>query len=163
MCPDRNITMPRLSPRQASQFATGFALVSAIFLITVLAALAAFIAYFSSTQQASSEADLLGARAFQAARGGMEWGSYQSIIGLSCPGAGAPTNLNFAGSSLAAFTVTVTCDRKNFTEGGNAITIDHITANACNQPVAGPGTCPNAAATGSAYVERQLSATVGAP
>jgi MSHA biogenesis protein MshP len=158
MCPDA----PIMKRRDGAARAPGFALVSAIFLITVLAALAAFIAYFSSTQQASSEADLMGARAYQAARSGVEWGAYQSLISSSCPGAATPTNLAFAGSTLAAFTVTVTCVRNTYFEGGVSVTIDRITANACTQP-SGGGTCPNAAATASTYYERDLTVSTGTP
>lgn len=137
----------------------GFALVTAIFLIVMLAALAAAIAYFSSIQQAGSEQDLLGGRAYHAARAGIEWASYRSLRNNSCPG--APLNLVLPGS-LSSFTVTVTCVRSTFTEGANTINIDRITANACNQPDAG-GHCPNAAPGAADYVERELAASIGSP
>jgi MSHA biogenesis protein MshP len=139
----------------------GFALVTAIFLIVMLAALAAAIAYFSSIQQAGSELDLLGARAYHAAKTGIEWGSFRSLRNDSCPGAGAPTNLAMPAGSLATFTVTVTCVRGTFIEGASSVKIDRITANACNQPAGVQ--CPNAAPTIPDYVERSLSATVGPP
>jgi len=139
--------------------ARGFALVTAIFLVVVLAALAAAIAYFSSIQEAGSEQDLLGARAYHAARAGIEWASYRSLRNNSCPG--GPLNIVLPGS-LASFTVSVTCVRSSFTEGASTVNIDRITVNACNQADAG-GHCPNAAPSATDYVERELTASIGAP
>jgi Tfp pilus assembly protein PilX len=55
----------------------GFAIVSAIFILVVLAALGAFIVNVSTNQQIGSTLDLQGVRAYQAARAGIEWGIYQ--------------------------------------------------------------------------------------
>ena len=66
-----------MSRRRYVHRSRGFALVSAIFLLVVLAALGAFIAVVSTTQQIGSALDLQGAKAYQAARAGIEWGSYQ--------------------------------------------------------------------------------------
>jgi MSHA biogenesis protein MshP len=57
----------------------GFLLVTAIFLLVVLASLGAFILTISGTQQTSSALDVQGARAYQAARAGIDWASYQLI------------------------------------------------------------------------------------
>jgi Tfp pilus assembly protein PilX len=59
---------------------SGFLLVTAIFLLVVLAALGAFILTISGTQQTSSALDVQGSRAYQAARAGIEWASYQLLI-----------------------------------------------------------------------------------
>jgi len=59
---------------------SGFLLVTAIFLLVVLAALGAFILTISGTQQTSSALDVQGARAYQAARAGIDWASYQLLI-----------------------------------------------------------------------------------
>jgi Tfp pilus assembly protein PilX len=64
----------------------GFLLVTAIFLLVILAALGAFILTISGTQQTSSALDVQGSRAYQAARAGIDWASYQLLIN-----AGAPT------------------------------------------------------------------------
>jgi MSHA biogenesis protein MshP len=58
----------------------GFLLVTAIFLLVILAALGAFILTISGTQQTSSALDVQGTRAYQAARAGIEWASYQVLI-----------------------------------------------------------------------------------
>jgi MSHA biogenesis protein MshP len=60
-------------------YAPGFALPSAIFLLVVLAGLAAFMLSVFTTSQSAQTLDLNGARAFQAARAGLEWGAYQVL------------------------------------------------------------------------------------
>jgi MSHA biogenesis protein MshP len=128
----------------------GFALPSAIFLLVILAALGAFVLTVSSSQQTGAALDIQGARAYQAARAGVEWGLYQSLRGGSC---GAAT-LNFGGTSLADFSTSVTCSSSSASELSSTVTTDQVTATSCNQPP-----CPNAS-PGANYVERQLSVTV---
>lgn len=133
--------------------ATGFALVAAIFLLTVLAALGAFIVSISTSQQMGSALDVQGERAYQAARSGIEWGVYQvTRNGASCnPSTTTSFGLPTTATTLAAFTVTVQCSAYPDAYGGP--TVYGIIATACNQPVA--GACPNPA-PGSTYIERQL-------
>src|SRR2546427_11913497 len=103
---------------------TGFSIIAAIFLLVVLALLAAFIASVTGMQQSSGQLDVLGVRAYQSARAGMEWGAWQVLdpgntlngAGPStCPAAGMPTcplspqNLPARAGSLSGFPVTVTC------------------------------------------------------
>jgi MSHA biogenesis protein MshP len=144
----------------------GFSLVAAIFLLVVLSLLGALIASVTGMSQASSQVDLLGVRAYHAARAGMEWGAHQVLdpnnteaaCGIkSCTT--SPTNLNSLGGSLSGLTVTVTCSvAANTTEVNRNIRVFQITATACNQPAA-DGTCP-ATSPAHGYVSRQLQATV---
>ena len=158
MCPERQ---------------SGFSVVAAIFLLVVLAILAVIIASVTGLQQASSQLDILGARAYQGARAGMEWGAYQvldpnnSLNAANCTsGAGgapvmsacpvSPTNLNGLPGSLAPFTVTVSCAMTaDTTEGNRNVRTFTITSTACNQ--AGP--CPAVPASAE-YVDRQIQATL---
>ena len=55
---------------------TGFALLTAIFILVVLAGLGAAIMTVSSNQQISSAIDVQGARAYLAARAGVDWALY---------------------------------------------------------------------------------------
>ncbi len=130
----------------------GFAIVSAIFIIVVLAALGGFIATVSTTQHAGSALDLNGARAFQAARAGSEWGVARAINASSCV---ASSNIG----TVNGVSVTVLC--ATLANGGAVEaglgSIYSITAIACTQPVA--GTCPGNAGVPS-YVERRLTALV---
>lgn len=137
----------------------GFSLVSAIFLLVVLSALGAFMVSFSGVQHTSAARDILGARAYQAARSGIEWGAYQVLTPAypaACP---AITNLTGLAGTLAPFTVTVQCTRSLVTEGDTLdnVAVYLLTVDACNQPD-GAGACPNAN-PGETYVARQLQAT----
>lgn len=136
----------------------GVTIVTAIFLVTVLAMLGAFVVSVAGFQQKSSQLDIQGARAYQAARAGIEWGAYQVLQGANVPPAGCfgATNLTFAGTSLSGFTTTVSCARTTHTELLTTVTMDQIMAVACNAPP-----CPNAAPAIADYIERQISTTVG--
>lgn len=57
----------------------GFSLVTAIFLLVVIAGLGVFAVTLSTTQHQSQAMDVLGKRAYQAARAGIEWGAFQII------------------------------------------------------------------------------------
>jgi MSHA biogenesis protein MshP len=153
----------------------GNAVVVAVFLLVVLAALGAFIVTISSSQQIGSAYDAQGARAYQAAHYGSEWGAYQLLKGAcsggdycaNCRGAtyAAPISQNLSGfaGSLSDFTVTVYCGSggASYSEGGSTLWVYQITANACNQPSG--GACPNTNATAVSsigYIERRVSLTV---
>ena len=148
--------------------AAGFSLVAAIFLLTILAALGAFIVTVSTTQGLGSALDVQGARAYQAARAGIEWGVYQvqstPAYNFGHANDPLPTDPNLRSCStasasfafptaptLAAFTVTVVCTAHPDASGGP--TVYDIHATACSQPAA--GACPNAAPAAN-YVERQM-------
>ena len=140
------------TPRHYPSRKGGFAIVSAIFLLVVLTALGAFMVTFSTAQHATSTQDVLGTRAAQAARAGIEWGSYQVLTPVAAPAPAVCTinPLTLAGN-LAGFTVIVACTTSGpFVENGNSITIYNITS------TASMGT-----AGSSTYVERQFQATVG--
>jgi MSHA biogenesis protein MshP len=134
----------------------GFALVSGVFLITILFLLAAYLVSTRVHQDSTAMLDTLGHRAFAAARSGIEWGAYQSLRNGSCA---ASTSLTFA-HPLHAYTATVTCTRSAHDEGGATILVDTLVANACNQPVS--GACPNLAPAAN-YAERQITLTVAVP
>src|SRR5665647_2630023 len=108
----------------ASRFARGFSLVSAIFLLVVIAALGTFAVTLSTTQQQSAALDVQGARAFQAARAGIEWGAHQVLRNGSCP---ASQLLAAMPNTLANFNVTVNCASAATTEAGTAVTIYQLT------------------------------------
>lgn len=132
----------------------GFSIVTAIFLIVILAGLGAFAVSMFRVQQTSAAFDELGSRGYQAAQAGIEWGAWQVLRnGGACA---ATTNLALPGA-LQAFTVTVACTSTAHTEAGIPVTIYQLMATACNQPAA--GACPNPA-PGADYVERQVQAAV---
>lgn len=57
----------------------GVSAITAIFLLLLFAGLAALMANMISTSHATSAADVLSARAYQAARAGVEWGLYKVL------------------------------------------------------------------------------------
>lgn len=57
----------------------GFTIVQAVFVLVVLGMLGAYMVTMSTVQQATATQALLQARAYQAARAGLEWGIAQII------------------------------------------------------------------------------------
>jgi MSHA biogenesis protein MshP len=127
--------------------ASGFGLVAAMFLIIVVALVIAAMARLSTAQHGTSSLAIQQARAYQAARAGLEWGITQAFNARVCA-AGSPT---LAGSKLSDFAVVVNCTSSGYiNELGTAITIFRFTATAQN---GAPGARPD-------YAYRQLTAVV---
>lgn len=139
----------------ATKYQSGFSIVVAIFLLVVIAGLGVFMLSIYSSQQSTSTQDIQGTRAYQGARAGVEWGTYQilSIENNSVPLApyacvgtmGTPT---FAGA-LQNFTVTVACSVTTTTEGSNTIRVYQITSTASFGVAPSPD-----------FVERQIVARI---
>lgn len=126
----------------------GFAAISAIFLIVVIAALGAFMLTFSNTQQLTSAQDIQGSRAYWAARSGLEWGVGSVVASdpVTCPIA-TPAKLQ-----IENFNVELRCTMRTYTEATKSVKIFEFTA------VATPG---GAGAVGShGYIERSVSASI---
>lgn len=109
----------------------GVGIVMAVFLLVVLGALGLMIVMFTNAQSASSGLDVLGARAYQAARSGVEYGLYRYNINSEC----TTTNLAPAAATMTSLTVTVTC-----TVTSTSPKLVTIVATACNLPSG--GSCP---------------------
>ncbi len=105
-----------------NRFQNGFLLPAAIFILVILAALGAYALNITSIQQATSTQDVQGARAYQAARAGVEWAAYQVLSPgtttlANCPA--SPTSL-----TIDNFTVVVSCTRSaDYFEQGSDHTI----------------------------------------
>lgn len=137
----------------------GVGLVTAIFLLVVIAALAVAMVTVFTTQQTSSALDIGGARAYQAARAGLEWGIFKQARQGTCDAASS-----FAmdgATSLRGFTVTVRCVKADgpATDSGDEDALDRwkVTATACNAPNT-DGLCPNPVNTPD-YVQRVMEVT----
>ncbi len=102
----------------------GFSIVTAIFLIVILAALGTYMLRISAVQSESVSLSIQTARVYQAAQSGLEWGLHQAIQNNSCvPG---PTVF-----TLQAFTVSVTCQPTNHPiQGGNFYRVYQIASTA---------------------------------
>ncbi len=145
------------------RYQKGLGAIAAIMVLVILAALAAGIVSFGSTQHSTAALDVLSARAWQAARAGNEWGLYRALSSTTpadswktCSAASASLDL----SADSGFFVTVSCDSWLYNEGetipGTAKTVRvfRITSIAC--PVATGCTGTNNA-SGTFYVERVRS------
>lgn len=148
----------------------GVAMVTAIFLLVVVAGLAVAIVSMTTTQQDTSTKDLQGQWAYQAARAGIEWALYTGLqSGLTPPQpstslvCGATPNVALPAGTLSSFTVTleIICDNPRVGGiaggGANDPTAYHvlIRSTACNQPL--NGSCLNTT-KGPDYVQRQITA-----
>ena len=141
----------------------GFSLVSAIFLLVVIAALGTFAVTLSTTQHQSAAMDVMGSRAYQAARAGIEWAAYHvasNASGYEWTGCTATTPAaTFAvgdlGGTLSPFAVTVNCSHMAVSEVGasptDTIWIYDVSAVAVTG--GSPGD-PN-------YIERVISVKMG--
>lgn len=134
----------------------GFLIIAAVFLLVVLAGLVAYLTTVSTTSQAASAADFGSARAYQAARAGIEWGAYQVLrdsggaFTTTCNGGTATSTL-----TLGDFTAAVTCTAgASLNEGASTVRAYRIVSNGCNQPA-----CPTVT-TSATYVERELAISI---
>ncbi len=128
----------------------GFTIVQAIFVLVVLGMLGAYMVTMSSVQQATTTQALMQARAYQAARAGLEWGIAKASGGEAddtfvVDGTGCEVKVEIE--------VIKTSDPDNyFKEGIDKFNIYHITANAA-YPNIGAITNPD-------YVSRTLEVTI---
>lgn len=136
---------------------TGFSIVSAIFLLVVLSFLGIAMVSFSTSQHQGEAMDVMGSRAYQAARAGVDWIAHYVVNSASNAAAAVPqctaTNLGTGtlGGTLAPFSVTVNCSAAAHTEDGATVWIYDVSAVA-----------KTAGAPGDAgYVERVVSVKMG--
>lgn len=120
-------------------------LVSAIFLIVVLASLAAVATRLGTIQSQTVSAGLLASQAFHAARSGIAWGAHRALNGGWC---GSQTfSLTEAGAN--GFAVAVSCSQSTHLEAGATINVYTIIALAESGAYGGPD-----------YVSRRIEAKV---
>ena len=131
--------------------ARGFALILALFLIVSLAAIGAYLLSVSNVQVAAGIMDEQGARAYQAARAGLDWGAYRVLRNATCPA--GPTTIAFP-ANLSGFYAEVTCTQTvPENEGGTPVTTYLIVSMGCNAT-------PCSSGSGATYVERELQLTL---
>lgn len=142
-------------PRPASvrRVQHGVSLVAAIFLLLLMAGLAAFMASILSATHVNLAADIGGSRAYQAARAGAEWGIFQldpnaAAVGLpGCPA--SPATI----TAIPGHSVVVTCTAFPgpatwYQEGGKQIRVFQFVSTATAIGVRPPG------------IERQVVVTI---
>jgi len=145
MCPEPGDSAP---PRWPDRRA-GFALIGAIFVLLILGLVGSAMLRLSSMQQTTVSHGIMGARAYHAARSGVEWALREST---ATPGSCPATTLVLSEGGIAGFAVDVGCARSTHTEGAVTADVLRITANASYGSFGDPD-----------YVSRRLSATIRPP
>ncbi len=130
----------------------GFSLVTALFLLVVVAGLMTYMISLSVVQHSTVVMSLQGARAMQAARAGLEYGIFQATQNDNC----AANTLTFPtdGIALQSFSVAVTCTRSAHDEGTTAVNFFTLTATATS------GTYALGANANPDFVSRRILATI---
>lgn len=97
----------------------GFSLITAIFLLVVIAALGTFAVTLTTTQNQSQAVDAMAARGYQAALAGIDVAAYHVALSSVAWTAGCPatTAVSFTDNRLAPFAVTVSCSAASYVEG----------------------------------------------
>lgn len=136
--------MSRLPTKQS-----GFAAISAIFLLVTLAALGGFMLTFSNTQHLTIAQDVRASRDYWAARTGLEWGvGYMN--GQPAATAACPASSSTLSGLDGGMNVIINCVQQNYSEGGLDKKIFQLTAVAWGGGQVGS----------AGFVERSLSASV---
>src|SRR5574343_1521751 len=104
----RNLAKHSARPRQR-----GVSVITAVFLLLLMAVLAAAIANIVSTSHVNLAADIGGARAYQAARAGAEWGMFQ--LDPNAQAAGLPACVNGT-PAVPGHPVEVSCTSNDYSE-----------------------------------------------
>jgi MSHA biogenesis protein MshP len=123
----------------------GFSLVSAVFLLVVLAGLGVYAVRLNTLQLQTVTAGLRGAQAFEAARAGASWGAYRALtLGICASG-----TLNLTEGATAGFRVSVQCTQRMHTEGTSPVRVLVLDVRAEAGVYGGPD-----------YVSRRLQAKI---
>jgi MSHA biogenesis protein MshP len=133
----------------------GFAAISAIFILVVLAGLGVALVTISGAQQRSQAFDVLGLKAYQSAHAGLDAGISTIINTGGCPPSGTFPIPGAPG--LSDFNINVSCTQiaGPVTDAGGTLNMFQVVVTACNN-----ATCPDTTGNVQNYVERQLRATV---
>lgn len=109
---------------KAQRMQFGFTLLSTLFLLVVVSALAGYLVHLSSTQHLSSALSISAARARYALTSGLDWLAYDLNARGACPVLPATV-------AVDDYTVTVSvCDEHLVTEAGNSFRLYDVVLNA---------------------------------
>lgn len=103
----------------------GFSLPMAIFVVVILAFAGAMMLNLSGAQRQTAVLSHQGARAFSAARSGVEWGIEQAMGSGTCP---ATTTLTLSEGGLKGFSTQVSCTSTQHTESGATFRVFVLTS-----------------------------------
>jgi len=131
----------------------GFSLVVVIFLLVIISSSVVFMTQLSSVQNATLTLSVQGAKAYQAATAGVEWGIRHALDGNCTTSFDEPFIISDTvggTSTLNDFSVRVQCNSSSYTEAGATICVFQLTSEADWGTF---GTTPD-------YVSRQISASI---
>lgn len=123
----------------------GFSLVPALFLLVVLAILGSVAVRLTGVQQQTTVLSMQSARAYAAAKTGVEWSAYQALNIGNC----GNSTLSLTEGGLVGFTVDVNCSSTSHTEGASTTNVFVLDAFAYSGSYGSPD-----------YVSRRIRATV---
>lgn len=151
----------------AAKCQRGFSLITAIFLLVVIVSLGTLMVTFWAAQQQDSALEVLGARAYQASRAGVEWGTFQ-ISHSQVAGASFATSCQTGTSSVPAmpttqpdlagtpfspsYTLAISCFATSHVENAGTVWAYGLVATVSGVEGASPGMAN--------YVERRIQATI---
>lgn len=104
----------------------GFSIVAAIFILVVLGLLGGYMVSLSAVQMNTASFSLQGARAYQAARAGIEWAIARIGNGGVCSDINAQSAMTFTG--INDFTVSLSCSSQAYSEGDQNLVFYSIDA-----------------------------------
>lgn len=129
----------------ARQRLSGFSLVPALFVLVVLAGLGVVAVRMMAVQQQTAVLAMQSARAYAAARTGIDWSVYQALVNNSC----ASSTIALTEGGLAGFSVETSCSTTTHAEGPNSVNVYVIDAFARSGSYGTPD-----------YVSRRIRSTV---
>ncbi len=123
----------------------GFSLISALFLLIVLAALGIVAVRLNAVQQQTVVISMQSARSFAAASTGVDWAAYQALVNSTC----GNSTFMMSEAGLSGFSVSTTCSSTTHTEGPDTVNVYLIESFAWTGSYGTPD-----------YVSRRLQATL---
>ena len=129
-------------PRQHAQ---GFILITVLFLIAVLAVMAVVMSSTTSVQNLTTNYSLQQARAYAAARSGLDYGIQRAVSANACTNGG----VTLPGTN---FNVTLNCSSTSVNDAGTTSTVYQISSTASTGTLGSTG-----------YVTRTMRSTVSNP
>lgn len=128
-----------------NRWQSGFSLVPALFLLVVLAGLGVVAVRMMAVQQQTVVLAMQSARAYAAARTGIDWSAYQAVVNNSC----TSSTLALTEVGLAGFSVETSCSSTTHPEGPNTVSVYVIDSFAWSGSYGTPD-----------YVSRRIRSTV---
>ena len=112
----------------------GFSLITAIFLLVVVATVGTFMVTIGSTQRQTSVLSVLSSRALYAADSGMEW-AIATVLSPPKVCFTSPTTFTLSGGAADGYSVTNTCAASSYTEGANTYNVFSLSTTASHGSV----------------------------